>query len=121
MEPFRWLGAGLLWILAGVVGLLGAVLCVTVVLLPIGIPLLMLARRMVTTAGKLVIPRPVRHPVQELGDRSSKTTKRMAKGARGAAEKGRKKASDAVPTKSGKLRKKLPVPSRRKKLLGRFG
>ena len=53
MKPFRWLGAGLLWILAGVVGLLGAVLCVTVVLLPIGIPLLMLARRMVTTAGKL--------------------------------------------------------------------
>ena len=39
----RWLGAGLVWILAGLVGLVGAVLCVTIILLPLGIPALMLA------------------------------------------------------------------------------
>jgi hypothetical protein len=57
----------LLWILAGVVGLLGIVLSVTVILLPLGIPLLMLARRMFTRSVALVLPRKVSHPVDEAG------------------------------------------------------
>jgi hypothetical protein len=41
----RWLGAGV-WIFAGLVGLVGALLCVTIILLPLGIPVLMLAKRL---------------------------------------------------------------------------
>lgn len=45
MLVLRWMGAGLLWILAGVFGLLGGLLCLTIILMPLGIPLLMLAKR----------------------------------------------------------------------------
>jgi len=106
MKPLRWLGAGLLWLLAGVIGLLGAILCVTVVLIPLGIPLLMLARRLVALAGKLVLPRAVRHPVKELGDKSSDTADDALGGTKKALRKGHKNASKAMPDKAKKLRKK---------------
>ncbi len=67
MRVLRALLGALLWILAGVVGLLGIVLSVTVILLPLGIPLLMLARRMFTRSIALVLPRKVTHPVEETG------------------------------------------------------
>jgi hypothetical protein len=67
MRVLRALLGALLWILAGVVGLLGIVLSVTVILLPLGIPLLMLARRMFTRSIALVLPRTVSHPVEETG------------------------------------------------------
>jgi hypothetical protein len=66
MRFLRALLGGLIWIVAGVVGLLGVILSVTVVLLPLGIPLLMLARKLFGTAMVLVLPRKVRHPTDEL-------------------------------------------------------
>ena len=46
MRMLRALVGSLLWILSGVLGLVGVILCVTVILLPLGIPLLYLARRL---------------------------------------------------------------------------
>jgi len=75
-------------LLAGLLGLVGALLCVTLILLPLGIPILFLARRLFRTAGQLVVPRAVRHPVEE-------SQKRSAKGAKGS-KKARNDAKDAV-------------------------
>lgn len=105
----------LLWIVAGVVGLLGVVLSVTIILLPIGIPLLMLARRLFQMATMMVLPRKVRHPVDEM----KKKTPDAVKSGR-AGRKARKKVTKKVTKKPGKTadrarktakkqRKKLPV------------
>jgi hypothetical protein len=67
MRLLRALAGSLLWILAGVLGLLGVLLSVTVILLPLGIPLLMLARRLFRYSMVFFLPRKVRHPAQELG------------------------------------------------------
>jgi hypothetical protein len=66
MKLLRILGGSVLWILAGVVGLLGALLSITVILAPIGIPLLMLARRLFRYSMTLLVPRQARHPVETL-------------------------------------------------------
>lgn len=66
MKPLRWLGASLIGLVAGVLGLVGVLLCVTVIGLPLGIPVLMLAGKLGRWAGQLVVPRKLRHPVQEL-------------------------------------------------------
>ncbi len=68
MFLLRWIAAALLLILAGVVGLLGVLLTATVVLLPLGIPLLMLAGRLLAWVGRLVLPAWVRHPLRRLRD-----------------------------------------------------
>jgi hypothetical protein len=41
-------------LVAGVVWLLGAILCVTVLLIPLGMPVLKLGRRLFTLAGDLM-------------------------------------------------------------------
>lgn len=63
----RALVGSLLWILAGVLGLVGVLLCATIILLPLGIPVLALARKLLASAMAMLIPRKVRHPVDELG------------------------------------------------------
>ena len=104
-----------MWILAGVVGLLGAILCVTVILLPLGIPLLMLARRLGSTAFAMVMPRAVRHPVSEVGRKNSK----LAKKARKSADKGRSAVSDAKPGKKArKVGRKIEKKTGRRNRLG---
>jgi hypothetical protein len=101
MRVLRALLGALLWILAAVVGLLGVVLSVTVILLPLGVPLLMLARRLFTRSVALVLPRKVTHPVQESG-KSARKKGRKATDAlpdldtKKARKKGRK-ATDALP------------------------
>jgi hypothetical protein len=93
MRLVRALAGSVLWILAGVLGLVGLLLCVTVILLPLGIPALMAARKLFAMAMALILPRSVRHPVDELG-----------KSARGVT----KDAKKAVPkVKTKKLRKKV--------------
>lgn len=100
MRVLRALLGALLWILAGVVGLLGILLSVTVILLPLGIPLLMLARRLFTRSVALVLPRKVSHPVEESG-RSMRRKGRKGRGALADVDVGklgkraRKKASKA--------------------------
>jgi hypothetical protein len=70
-----------LWILAGVLGLVGVLLSVTLILLPLGIPVLMLSKKLFSYAMTLMVPRKVRHPVAELG----KSARRSAGKARDAA------------------------------------
>jgi hypothetical protein len=71
MRMVKWLGAGLVWVVAGVVGLLGVLLSVTVLLLPLGIPLLMLARRLYSLGAAMVVPKAVRHPIDTANTKSS--------------------------------------------------
>jgi len=113
MKALRWLGASLLGLLGGVVGLVGALLCVTLILAPVGIPLLFLARRLFRGAAALVVPRSVRHPVESLEQAakdavpSGKSGKKLSKKARKSGKKMSKKAR-----KSGRrARKKMPVGS----------
>ena len=77
MKLLRWLAAGLIWILGSVLGLVGVLLCITVVLLPLGIPILMLARRLFSAASALVLPRAVRHPVDELDRVGTEATQKL--------------------------------------------
>ena len=67
MRGLRALAGSLLWILACVVTLVGALLSVTLILAPIGIPLLFLARRLFGASMAMFLPRTLRHPAQELG------------------------------------------------------
>jgi len=68
----------LLWVVAAVVGLVAVILCVTVILLPVGIPLLGYARRLFTLSLKLILQRAVTRPVETAG-RSVRKKGREAK------------------------------------------
>ena len=119
----RWLGAGLVWILAGLVGLVGALLCVTIILLPLGIPALMLAKRLFSLAARMVLPRVVTKPTSmvkepagrlgavlaRLGNEPPRAAPRLLDTGKGAVKKGRKqgrKARKALEKKTGR-RKRL--------------
>lgn len=106
MRILRALVGSVLWILAGVLGLLGVLLSVTVVLLPLGIPLLFLARKVFRYSMVFFVPRKARHPVQELGKsvRSGAgsaasnlpDSKRARKAAKKTGKKARKKGKSFV-------------------------
>ena len=66
MLLLRGLGAALLWVVAGVVGLLGILLCVTIILLPLGIPVLLMAKRLFRYSMVVLMPGKVRHPARSL-------------------------------------------------------
>ena len=70
MRLLRGLLGALLRIVAALLGLVGLVLCVTIILLPLGVPVLGLARRLITQAVQLMLPKSLAHPVKEkLGGR----------------------------------------------------
>jgi hypothetical protein len=91
VKALRWIGAGLLGLLGGLLGLVGALLCVTLILAPLGIPILFLARRLFRMAGDLVIPRQVRHPVEAISNAASDTAGDVGKSARKHGKAARKK------------------------------
>jgi hypothetical protein len=80
MRLFRGLAGALLGIVSLLLLLVGALLCATVVLLPVGIPLLGYALRTFTTAIRLMLPRAVSHPAKTAGKaikgRGGRATKR---------------------------------------------
>ena len=124
MRLLRALAGSLLWILSGVLGLVGVLLCVTVILLPLGIPLLALARRLFRYSMVFFLPRAVRHPAQETG----KSVRRNAKDAADAVKvpgltsrKARRKAARKVKKKAGKAAKRTrrKVGGRSRSLPGR--
>ena len=80
MRLLRGLLGGLLWILAAVVGLVAVVLCITVILLPLGIPLLAQARRMFTSSVRLMLPPAVAHPVKTMDKNGRKKGKAVTSG-----------------------------------------
>ena len=79
MWLLRGLGASLLWIVAGLVGLVGIVLSATLILLPVGIPLVMLAKKIFGYSMVLLVPGKVRHPVASAEDSVRSGTKRLFK------------------------------------------
>ena len=92
MRMLRALVGSLLWILSGVLGLVGVILCVTVILLPLGLPLLAQARRMFTTSVRLMLPPAVAHPVKTMDKKSRKKKDDAADAMTGAADKAAKTA-----------------------------
>jgi len=82
MRLLRGLLATVLWLLAVVVGLLAAILCVTIILLPLGIPLLLLSRKLFSVGGRLILPRGVQHPIQEAERSASKSGRKARKQAK---------------------------------------
>jgi hypothetical protein len=121
MRLLRALAGAVLWILAALVGLLGALLCVTVIGLPLGIPLIMAARRLFGAAVRLMLPRHVAHPVQEAKD---STRRRGSKAGNKAVETGpdlsgfskrfRKRAGKELPQKGKAAGKKARKKARKK-------
>lgn len=106
MRALRWTGASLLMLLAGLLGLVGGLLCITLILLPLGIPLLFLARKLFRAAGALVVPRQVRHPVKE-GRRKASDLK---SGGSDAASSGLQKVKELAPgqrSRTARLRRRL--------------
>lgn len=99
MRALRWAGAILLGLVGLLLGLVGALLCVTILLAPLGIPILFVARKLFRTAGALVVPRQVRHPLQTTGDSGSSTVddlgKRLRKGSKRLKRSARKTAKQA--------------------------
>jgi hypothetical protein len=102
MRLLRGLLGALLWIGAALLGLVGLLLSVTLILLPLGIPLLRYAGRLFGAAVRLMLPRSVAHPVKELRDEvkdqgsatkdvTSDTVGRAAKRSRKAMRKARKR------------------------------
>jgi hypothetical protein len=103
MKPLRWVAASLLWIVGGLLGLLGVLLTATLILAPIGIPLLMTARRLFGTSGRLVVPRAVRHPLDELDRAGSDAAADLKRTVR---KKGRRGGKD-VRKRAAKLGKRV--------------
>lgn len=94
MRLLRGFGGAGLWIVASLLGLVGVVLCVTVILLPVGIPLLQIAGRFYRSAVQLMLPRALAHPVSGVGKAAKKQNRKIT----GA-------ASDTVDDTSKRLRK----------------
>ena len=120
MRILRGLLGALLWIVASVLGLVAVLLCVTVILLPVGFPLLMVARRLFGQAIGLMLPRKVAHPVKE-GRKAARRNRpdvapdkvvpdTVSKASRKLSKKARKQAGDKVEQLTGR---KSRVPFRR--------
>ena len=64
MRVLRAIPGALLWIVASLLGLVGIVLCITVILLPVGLPLVKLAGRLFKSSMQLMLPPGLAHPVK---------------------------------------------------------
>ena len=93
MKALRWLLASLLWIVGGLIGLVGVVLCVTIVLAPLGVVALLIAGRIIRTAGQLAVPRKVRHPLEAIGESVSDAASGLGKAGRKKGRRARRVAS----------------------------
>jgi hypothetical protein len=77
MRLIRGVGGAGLWIVASLLGLVGVILCVTIILLPVGIPLVRTAGRLYRNAMQLMLPRALAHPVNELGKAAKKRDRKI--------------------------------------------
>jgi len=115
LRVLRAVLGGLLWILAALVGLLGVISCVTLILLPVGIPLLMLARRLFAKSIRLFMPPVVAHPVKEAGRGGRKAGRSVEKLGKKARRKITDKAGSSDLDLSGAKRKTSKFLSRQRK------
>jgi len=77
MRLLRGLAGALLWVVSLVLILVAAILCATILLLPLGLPLLGYARRLFALSLRLILPRAVSHP-GETADKVRGRTKTKA-------------------------------------------
>src|SRR5690242_2718516 len=98
MRLLRGLGGAVLWILASLLGLVGILLCITVILLPVGLPLVKLAGQLFARSMQLMLPRALAHPVNEV-------TKAVEKEGRKARAAAKDTASDTAKSARKFLRK----------------
>ena len=103
MRLLRGFGGAGLWIVASLLGLVGIVLCVTVILLPVGIPLLKIAGRLYRSAVQLMLPRALAHPVNEVGKAAKKRNRKITGAASDSFDDAAKRARKAT----HKMRKKI--------------
>jgi hypothetical protein len=80
MRVLRGFAGALLWILASLLGLVSVLLCATVILLPLGIPLLMVTRRLFGASIRLFLPAGARHPLKTSGKASKSVAMDAAEG-----------------------------------------
>src|SRR3977135_972469 len=105
MSLLRALAGALLWLVALLLVIVAAVLCVTLLLLPLGIPLMASAIRLFWTGARLMMPRVVGKPVDEAAG--------ALRTARGRPKKQGRRASNKVDTASRRPR------GRRRRLFGK--
>jgi hypothetical protein len=98
-----------------VLGLVAAILCVTLILLPLGIPMLMLSRRLFTQAVRLMLPRAMAHPAKALGDSAQRKTGKAAKTVRGRGRKAVSETDAVVPDRVSKTAKRTRKVLRRRR------
>jgi hypothetical protein len=106
VKVLRRVGAGLVWLVASVVGSLGVLLSLTIILLPLGVPLLMLARRLFGLSARLMLPRSVVHPVKELQRRTTTGPSR-------AIDRGRRTVARATGRRPPTMRTRMRKRARR--------
>ena len=106
MRLLRGIVGALMWIASALVGLVGVVLCVTVILLPVGIPILGAARRMFGASVRLMLPRAVAHPAKEVKRSTRRRAKNLKKDASRSTHKSGKALGDAKDTVGKTVRKK---------------
>jgi hypothetical protein len=95
MRLIRGLLGALMWLGALLLGLVGVLLCATLILIPLGLPVLGYARRLFTGAVRLMLPKAVAHPVKELGSEMREDGRDAARTTRRTAHRGRKTARKA--------------------------
>ena len=105
MRLLRGLGGAGLWILASLLGLVGVLLCITVILLPVGLPLVKLAGQLFARSLQLMLPRALAHPVNEAAKAFEKKDRKITKAADRENRKVRAAASDAASDTAKNARK----------------
>jgi hypothetical protein len=98
---------------ASLLGLVAVVLCVTLILLPLGIPLLKVSRQLFTKAVRLMLPPTLAHPVKEAGRAGRRASqKARARASDNAAKVGGRgrRAGMSLPAKVTKSKKRRRLP-----------
>jgi membrane protein implicated in regulation of membrane protease activity len=108
MRLLRGLAGALLWIVSSLLALVALILCVTIILLPLGVPLLGYARRLFTLSLKLMLPRALTHPVDTASESIGRRG-RKAKDDGSAAVHDVKKLGKRGRKKARRLRKRIPL------------
>jgi hypothetical protein len=115
MRMMRGIAGALVWLVASLLGLVAVLLCLTVVLLPVGLPLLLLDRRLFGLAIKLMAPRAMAHPGKELRKSVSRSADPLTEKGRKAKRAASKLAADD-PLRSGRKRLRKAERRARKRL-----
>ena len=110
MSLLRGLAGALLWIVSALLGLVAAILCVTIILLPVGLPLLGYAGRLFALSMKLMLPRAVSHPVDP-ADKARKQGRRTKDNLSATTASDFKKLRKQSRKQARRVRKKIPVLS----------